>query len=78
MRKQLALALVLMSIAGAASASPGTNPLCEYFHIFCPSPVQPAPVKAPEIDPSAAMAAMTLLGGGLAVLRGRRFKNSAK
>lgn len=78
MRKQLALAVVLMSIAGAASAAPGTNPFCEYFHIFCPKPFKPDPVKAPEIDPSAAIAAMTLLGGGLAVLGGRRVKNSAK
>lgn len=31
--------------------------------------ISPAPV--PEIDPASAMAALTLLGGGLAVLRGR-------
>ena len=29
------------------------------------------PAAAPEIDPGSAMAALTLLGGGLAVLRGR-------
>lgn len=28
--------------------------------------------RAPEIDPSGAMAGLTLLAGGLAVLRGRR------
>jgi hypothetical protein len=33
------------------------------------------PVKAPEIDPASMVAALTLLGGGLAVLRGRRTKN---
>jgi hypothetical protein len=32
------------------------------------------PVKAPEIDPAAAMSGLTLLAGGLAVLRGRRQK----
>jgi hypothetical protein len=32
-------------------------------------------VKAPEIDPASMVAALTLLGGGLAVLRGRRTKN---
>jgi hypothetical protein len=35
-----------------------------------------SPVQAPEIDPSSIVAALTLLGGGLAVLRGRRSKNS--
>jgi len=37
--------------------------------------VYTAPVAAPEIDPSSAMAGLTLLGGGLATLRGRRFKS---
>jgi len=79
MRKQIALSLVLMSVAGVASAGPSadTNPLCEIFHIFCPAPVKSEPLKAPEMDPSSAIAAMTLLVGGLAVLRGRRFKKSA-
>lgn len=31
-----------------------------------------APVSAPEFDPAGAIAALTLLAGGLAVLRGRR------
>ena len=36
-----------------------------------------APVlQAPEIDPSSIVAALTLLGGGLAVLRSRGSKNS--
>lgn len=30
------------------------------------------PVAAPEFDPAGAMAALTLLAGGLAILRGRR------
>jgi len=30
------------------------------------------PTAAPEIDPAEALAALTLLSGGLAVLRGRR------
>ena len=34
-----------------------------------------APVKAPEIDPASLVAALTLLGGGLAVLRSRRTKS---
>lgn len=32
------------------------------------------PTAAPEIDPAEALAALTLLSGGLAVLRGRRSK----
>jgi hypothetical protein len=31
-------------------------------------------VAAPEFDPASAAAALTLLSGGLAVLRGRRFR----
>jgi len=31
-------------------------------------------VAAPELDPASAMAALTFLSGGLAVLRGRRRK----
>lgn len=31
-------------------------------------------MSAPEIDPAGAMAGLTLLAGGLAVLRGRRSK----
>ena len=32
------------------------------------------PAAAPEIDPAGAMSAFTLLAGGLAVLRSRRFR----
>ena len=35
-----------------------------------------SPVQTPEIDPSSIVAALTLLGGGLAVLRGRGSKTS--
>jgi hypothetical protein len=31
--------------------------------------------KTPEIDPASAIGALTVLAGGLAVLRGRRTKN---
>ena len=34
--------------------------------------------RAPEIDPASAMAGLTLLAGGLAVLRGRFAKKTAK
>ena len=35
-------------------------------------------VQTPEIDPASAMAGLTLLAGGLAVLRGRIAKKTAK
>lgn len=34
-------------------------------------------VAAPELDPASALAALTLLSGGLAVLRGRRSKRQS-
>lgn len=37
-----------------------------------PAPRPPAAMGAPEIDPSSALAGLTLLSGGLAVMRGRR------
>jgi LPXTG-motif cell wall-anchored protein len=76
--RKISLALVLASMAGMASASnAGSGDKCFTiaWFTFC-SPEQPAPVKAPEIDPASAMAGLTMLAGGLAVLRGRRRKNS--
>jgi hypothetical protein len=81
--KKVSLALVLMSVAGVASAGgAGNGNGCINFFIFewCPAPITPTapPVRAPEIDPASAMAGLSLLAGGLAVLRGRRSKSSAK
>jgi len=42
---------------------------------ICP-PNSGQPVQAPEIDPASAMTGLTLLAGGLTVLRGRRRKSS--
>lgn len=41
---------------------------------FAATAVAHAAVRAPELDPASAMAALTLMSGGLAVLRGRRTK----
>jgi len=72
--RKIGLALALMTMAGVASARDSDK--C--FHIlwfdFCPPSEKHEPVKAPEIDPSSAMAGLTLMLGGLAVLRGRRSK----
>ena len=67
---KIAAALVLT--LGVASGSFAFGP---------PPPPQPPPSweppppwihRAPEIDPAGAIAGLTLLAGGLAVLRGRR------
>jgi hypothetical protein len=78
--RKVSLALVLMSLAGVAAAH-GQQGQCNHFFgfDFC-SPgdhYQPSPVTAaPEIDPASAVAGLTLLAGGLAVLRGRRVRIS--
>src|SRR5260221_11941730 len=63
-----------MTMAGVASARDGGSDKC--FQIlwfsFCPPTTDPAPVKAPEIDPASAMAGLTMLAGGLVVFNGRR------
>jgi hypothetical protein len=74
--RKIGLVLALMTMAGIASAGDSNSDKC--FHMlwfdFCPPTGKPDPVKAPEIDPSSAMAGLTLMLGGLAVLRGRRSK----
>ena len=72
--RKISLALVLMTLAGAASASPTRDSKCInfWFITICGPSGNPNPVKAPEIDPASAMAGLTMLAGGLAVLRGRR------
>lgn len=74
MVRKISLALVLMTLAGAASASDQCYQIL--WFTFCSPSTSPPPVKAPELDPASAMAGLTLLAGGLAVLRGRRKINS--
>jgi hypothetical protein len=54
--------MVLLAFAGSASA------------VEQDGPPPPNVVGAPEIDPASAISGMTLLLGGLAVIRGRREK----
>jgi hypothetical protein len=78
--KKMGLAVLLLTLSGVASAG-GTS--CQPIWIFgfelnfCPSPPGngSGPTAAPEIDPASVMSGLTLALGGLAVLRGRRFKN---
>ena len=75
MVRNIGLALALMTMAGAASARDSDKCLHMLWFDFCPPSEKHEPVvKAPEIDPSSAMAGLTLMLGGLAVLRGRRNK----
>jgi hypothetical protein len=80
MVKKIALGILLASITGVASATP-TPPtftcVTESFWIWswqsCTINKQTKNVmSAPEIDPASAVAGLTLLIGGLAVMRGRR------
>jgi hypothetical protein len=62
--KLLALLVLSLGVVGAAmAAAPVTA-------------VPPNAVSAPEIDPATAFIGLTLLLGGLAVVRGRRSKKS--
>ena len=72
--RKISLALVLMTVAGVATAR-DQNQSFFGFDFRMPS-YQPQAVQAPEIDPASAMAGLTMLAGGLAVLRGRRSKIS--
>jgi len=84
MVRQIALGILLASVAVAASAvpAPPTGYKCskESFWFLnwenCGKPGKPA--AAPEIDPASAMAGLTLMAGGLLVLRGRRSKIAKK
>ena len=84
MTKKLGLAVLLLSLSGAASAG-GTSTSCQPIWFFgvnlnfwCSAPTPPTqgsgPTAAPEIDPASALSGLTLALGGLAVLRARRFK----
>jgi hypothetical protein len=85
MIRKIGLALALMTVTGVASASSGNSetcfqllpwlePICISTSSFSPPsrPSQPSRTQAPEIDPASAMAGLTMLAGGMAVLRGRR------
>jgi hypothetical protein len=82
MLRKLALAIVLTTAAGIASATvsgPGVTCTKHWFlglfpYDVCTVTSPPKTVAAPEIDAGSAAAGLTLMIGGLAVLRGRRGK----
>jgi hypothetical protein len=75
MVRKIAAVLALTTLAGVASASVSE---CRDFVwlSFCDTAHTDIVVKAPEIDPASAMAGLTLLAGGLVVLRGRKAKKA--
>jgi hypothetical protein len=81
MVKKLSLAILLSAVASIASATPpGVSCTTEYFWGIFPyevctyDPSHKHVVAAPEIDTASAFAGLTLMFGGVAVLRGRRSK----
>jgi hypothetical protein len=81
MVRKFALAILLTTVAGIASATVSSGTSCTTHWIFgifpyevCTRTPPPKTVAAPEIDAASAVAGLTLMIGGLAVLRGRRSK----
>ena len=88
MVKKFGLLVLLMGLSGAASA--GQSCKIEYFLWFPIEVCSPTvggggnggngglsnPKPAPELDPGAVMSGLTLLLGGLTVLRAGRRKNT--
>jgi hypothetical protein len=81
MVRKFGLAILLATVAGVASATPpGVTCTTQYFLGIFPyevctyDPSHKHVVAAPEMDAASAVAGLTLMVGGLAVLRGRRSK----
>ena len=67
------VAILILSFGGttAALADASCLPILQLIGL-CGNPGHGGkPVQAPEVDPASAMSGLTLLVGGLAVLRGR-------
>jgi len=84
MMRKLTLAIAVLAMAGvgsvqAAYSSHGPHGQIGHANSHCDQNKDKgknkgAPTSAPEIDPASAISALTLLAGGLAVIRGRRRK----
>jgi hypothetical protein len=87
MVRLVALGILIFTVQGPASALPvSADRLCrvEYIWRVIPHEVCSTPkfasrtVEAPEIDPASALGSLSLLLGGLAVLRGQRNKSATR
>ncbi len=76
--RALSLAILLLGATGVATADQDDHRGWDHDRDRGWSDRHSSPTQAPEIDPASVVAALTLLGGGLAVLRGRRPMNSKK
>ena len=81
MVRKLALGILLASVAAVASAVPAPGGyVCTkesfWFWTWENCEKHGKTVTAPEIDPASAMGGLTLMVGGLLVLRGRRSKDA--
>jgi hypothetical protein len=73
MKTLAAIALLLLATSGVATAGQGRDRRDgDTFRL--PKHLSFTAIRAPEIDPASVIAGLSLLGGGLAVLRGRRSK----
>jgi len=76
--KTVYLAIALLGASGVAVARDGGRGGPDYrtgFYRQDEAKLAATSVQAPEIDPASWVAALTLLGGGLIVMRGRRTKD---
>ena len=75
MLKKIGLITMLAALSGTASA----GETCQWFLGLIPydcKPTTSGPVAAPEFDFRSSVAGLTLVLGGLVVLRARRVRNS--
>jgi hypothetical protein len=70
--RALSLAMLLLGATGVATADQDDHHRWDHDRGHGWPDEHGSPTQAPEIDPASLVAALTLLGGGLAVLRGRR------
>jgi hypothetical protein len=69
----------MMSVSAASFAAPNlTHCTAVHEHDACMPKVKSKlpPAKAPEVDPASTLAGLTMLAGGVTVLRGRRLQQT--
>jgi len=72
MRKMLGMAVLCVAFAGIASADGRWGHSDGYTDKLAWKSDVAGVTSAPEMDPASALSALTLLVGGVAVMRGRR------